>query len=346
MYLLQYLIFRYIVFIYELDIGYISINPLSLYKCHDDCQITFIISSHFMILYLTIFYDIKSVRYPNLLLDRLNILYSQVNFVQQYIKLTLIKRYIIIPICGKEKVNLHLRFLSPRISLILFFLLVISISLSHNIPYNILQKALAQTKKRIDNIDATSLDKTGENNNPANFATYKNSAFGITIQYPFNWEKMEEDEDQDSSEKQVVKFVPTVKDPLTKYSSFIISIHNMHRNNIKDFFKLFDKPTSDAISLRGFVLSHLTSLSTKLLDFKFIKPESYQTTLAENNLAQKIVYTYKEGTGDDAITAKAMEVLMVNDDKGYIISYHADSSNYLYYLPTVQKMINSFELTK
>jgi uncharacterized protein YcfL len=272
-------------------------------------------------------------------------LYGQDNFVQQYIKSTLIKRYIIIPIRSKEKVNLHLRFLSPRIGLILFFLLMVSIS-SHTIPFTILQqKALAQTKKRTDNIDATSLDKTSENN-PANFATYKNSAFGITIQYPFNWEKMEEDEDQDSSEKQVVKFIPTVKDPLTKYSSFIISIHNMHRNNIKDFFKLFDKPTSDAISLRGFVLSHLTSLSTKLLDFKFIKPESHQITLAENNLAQKIVYTYKEGTGDDVIPAKAMDVLMVNDDKGYIISYHADSSKYLYYLPTVQNMINSFELTK
>jgi hypothetical protein len=87
-------------------------------------------------------------------------------------------------------------------------------------------------------------------------------------------------------------------------------------------------------------------LSTKLLDFKFIKPESHQITLAENNLAQKIVYTYKEGTGDDVIPAKAMDVLMVNDDKGYIISYHADSSKYLYYLPTVQNMINSFELTK
>ena len=293
------------------------------------------------------YYNINKVsEIPTYCISHVNILYSQVNFVQQYIKLTVIKRYIIIPICSKEKVNLHLRFLSSRIGLILFFLLVISISLNHNIPYTILQqKALAQTKKRTDNIDVTSLDKTSENN-PENFATYKNSAFGITIQYPFKWVKMEEDEDQDSSEKQVVKFIPTMKDPLTKYSSFIISIHNMHRNNIKDFFKLFDKPTSDAISLRGFVLSHLTSLSTKLLDFKFIKPESYETTLAGNNLAQKIVYTYKEGTEDDAITAKVMDVLMVKDDKGYIISYRADSSNYLYYIPTIQKMINSFELTK
>ena len=45
-------------------------------------------------------------------------------------------------------------------------------------------------------------------------------------------------------------------------------------------------------------------------------------------------------------TAKVMEVLMIKDDRGYIISYHADSSNYLYYLPTIQKMIDSFELTK
>ena len=222
---------------------------------------------------------------------------------------------------------------------------MLSISLSHIVPYNILQQqALAQTKKRTDNTDATPGDKTGENNSE-NFATYKNPAFGINIQYPFNWEKIEEDEDQDSSERQVVKFIPQMKDHFTKYPSFIISIHTMHHNNIKDFFRLFDKPTSDAISLRGFVLSHLTSLSTKLLDFRFIKPESYETTLAGNNVAQKIVYTYREGQ-EDAATAKVMEVLMIKDDRGYIISYHADSSNYLYYLPTIQKMIDSFELTK
>ena len=72
---------------------------------------------------------------------------------------------------------------------------MLSISLSHIVPYNILQQqALAQTKKRTDNTDATPRDKTGENNSE-NFATYKNPAFGINIQYPFNWEKIEEDED-------------------------------------------------------------------------------------------------------------------------------------------------------
>ena len=231
--------------------------------------------------------------------------------------------------------------------MILFVLLVLSISLSYSIPYTILQqKVLAETNNRDNNADATSVDKTGENNYAANFATYRNSAFGIAIQYPFNWEKMEEDEDHDSSERQVVKFIPPIKEHLTNYPNFIISIHNMHRNNIKDFFRLFDKPTSDVISLHGFVLSHLTSLSTKLSNFKINKPESYETTLAGNNVAQKIVYTYKEGQEDSTVVAKAMEVLMIKDDKGYIISYRADSSNYMHYLPTIQKMINSFELTK
>lgn len=239
---------------------------------------------------------------------------------------------------------MHSNFLSPKISLVLLSLLVLSIS-SHIIQYSILQQqALAQTKKRADNTDTSPGDRTGENNSE-NFATYKNSAFGIIIQYPFNWEKMEEDEDQDSSERQVVKFIPPMKDHFAKYPSFIISLHNMHHNNIKDFFRLFDKPTSDSISLHGFVLSRLTTLSTKLSDFKFIKPESHEITLAGKSFAQKIVYTYREGQ-EDATMGKAMEVLMIKDDRAYIISYHADTSNYLHYLPTVQKMIDSFELTK
>lgn len=165
------------------------------------------------------------------------------------------------------------------------------------------------------------------------------------MQYPLNWEKMEGDDDQDSSDKQVVKFISPMKDHSGKYPpSITVFIHSMHHDNIKDFFGLFDKPTSQAISLRGFMLSHLTSLSTKLLDFKIIKRESSETTLAGNNVAQKIVYTFREGQEDT--TAKVMEVMMIKDDRGYIIRYSADSAKYLYYLPTIQKVTDSFELTK
>ena len=255
-----------------------------------------------------------------------------------------LKRYIIISTCSKGKVSLHLSFLSSRISsTTLLFLLVLSISLSHIIPYNLEQQAIAQIKKRTDDTDATQVDRR-VHDGIESFATYKNSAFGIIIQYPFNWEKIEGDGDQDSSDKQIVKFIPQLKDHLNKYPSFTISVHNIHRNNIKDFFGLFDKPTSDTISLHGFVLSHLTPLSTNLLDFKFIKPESHETTIVGKNVAQKIVYTYKEG--QEGAIAKVMEVLMIKDDRGYIFSYNADLPKYLYYLPTVQKMIDSFELIK
>ncbi|MFZ0329536.1 MAG: hypothetical protein WAL66_19765 [Nitrososphaeraceae archaeon] len=220
-----------------------------------------------------------------------------------------------------------------------------SISSSFVIPHSFLQQqAIAETTKSSDNANVTPVNKKLVSHNE-DFAIYKNSAFGIIMQYPLNWEKMEGDDDQDSSDKQVVKFISPMKDHSDKYPpSLTVSIHSMHHDNIKDFFGLFDKPTSQAISLRGFMLSHLTSLSTKLLDFKIIKPESYETTLAGNNVAQKIVYTFRKGQEDT--TAKVMEVMMIKDDRGYIIRYSADSAKYLYYLPTIQKVTDSFELTK
>jgi len=41
-----------------------------------------------------------------------------------------------------------------------------------------------------------------------------------------------------------------------------------------------------------------------------------------------------------------MMVLTVKGERAYIISYTAEPEKYSYYLPTVQKMIESFEILK
>ena len=40
----------------------------------------------------------------------------------------------------------------------------------------------------------------------------------------------------------------------------------------------------------------------------------------------------------------AIEVWTMNGSKSYILSYHADSRGYVGYLPTIERMINSFEI--
>lgn len=39
-----------------------------------------------------------------------------------------------------------------------------------------------------------------------------------------------------------------------------------------------------------------------------------------------------------------MVILTIKDDSAYVIGYVAESSKYAYYLPVIQKMINSLEL--
>jgi eukaryotic-like serine/threonine-protein kinase len=39
-------------------------------------------------------------------------------------------------------------------------------------------------------------------------------------------------------------------------------------------------------------------------------------------------------------------VMAIKGDRVYMISYTAEPENYSYYLPTVQKMIDSFEILK
>jgi hypothetical protein len=63
---------------------------------------------------------------------------------------------------------------------------------------------------------------------------------------------------------------------------------------------------------------------------------------AGNTQAHKVVYSDKvSGT-----LSKIMEIYTVNGDKGYILSYVNDATTYDTYLPIVQKMIDSFNMTR
>ena len=60
-----------------------------------------------------------------------------------------------------------------------------------------------------------------------------------------------------------------------------------------------------------------------------------------DNPAHKVVYTYSDA--EIGIT-KTMEIMTIKDDKLYFISYTADSTKYSNYLPTIQKMTDSFKI--
>jgi eukaryotic-like serine/threonine-protein kinase len=216
---------------------------------------------------------------------------------------------------------------------ILFALLIFSSLLTSTALLYIPQHAMAETDNK----------QTANKESKSNFLEYENPSYGITIKYPTDWNKIEPVTFKGDHNKAVVEFKSPSEKPLQNDLATIhISVHNLPPHNMLDqFTTFFDKSDSQKILLRGFILSYFTSLLTKKLpDFDFIKSESDEKTTLADNPAQKIVYQYR----DEQDIIKAMEVLTVKGDKGFIISYTAEASKYSDFIPIIKKMMDSFEI--
>jgi hypothetical protein len=178
----------------------------------------------------------------------------------------------------------------------------------------------------------------------SNFLIYENPTHKIEIQYPADWKKVEPQGFEANSDQHVVEFKLFSESLLQKedIAALHIYIHNLPAPNILDqFTRFFGKMIYQKTSLEGFVLSHFTSILTKNLpNFDFIKSESDTTATLAGNPAHKIVYKYSQGQND----IKVMEALTVKDGKGYIIMYTAEATKYSYYLPIIQRMMDSFKI--
>jgi serine/threonine-protein kinase len=159
--------------------------------------------------------------------------------------------------------------------------------------------------------------------NSINLLTYKNPIFGIKILYPANWYKQENSSSSNynSTLTDVVTFSPPFKNSSDIVGKVIVQV-----DNISDI-----KP----ITLQRYANDTAGDLRQ---DFKVNESNA---TLA-GGPAYKVEYTGLEASVD----LKAMMVMALNGDRAYIISYTAEPEKYSYYLPTVQKMIHSFEILK
>lgn len=155
-----------------------------------------------------------------------------------------------------------------------------------------------------------------------NLLTYQNSTFGIKIQYPSSWDKQENGTKQDT-ETDIVTFYP----PASNSNASL----DLSMDDISD---------EKGISVAQYVNDGLGDLKGSLQNFKSIG-------LTTNNIlaglpAYKSLYTYVDGN----TTFKDMEIGAIKGDKAYILTYEGGADEFDKYLPTVQQMINSFQITK
>ncbi len=170
---------------------------------------------------------------------------------------------------------------------------------------------------------AQTAEQSKDSSNSINFLTYENPIFGIKILYPANWDKQENSSSSNNNSTLIdlVAFSPPFKNNSDIVGKLVVQV-----DNISDI-----KP----ITLAKYANDTVSDLR---LDFKVNQSNA---TLA-GNPAYKFVYTGLEAS----IDLKAIMVLTIKGDRAYIISYTAEPEKYSYYLPTVQKMIDSFEILK
>ena len=144
------------------------------------------------------------------------------------------------------------------------------------------------------------------------FQNYQNPTLGVSIQYPSDWELQEESNDK-------LRFI--------KQEGFVTADLNVENQDESE------------TTLAEYANTRVNELQAQRPGFQLI---SNEPTTISNKPAQKVVYTFERE--EDGKTNKVMRIWSTNEDKLYTLAYIAESSQYDRYLPTFQRMVDSFRI--
>ncbi|MFL6322901.1 MAG: PsbP-related protein [Nitrososphaeraceae archaeon] len=157
-----------------------------------------------------------------------------------------------------------------------------------------------------------------------NFLIYENPAYGFKIQYPSDWEKIEFTGGvEEGHRKIIINFVSPLESASDNFREYFI----IERGSIEP---------QATLSLQHGFNSYVTSLKS-LPDFKLI--ESNIFSLGDRP-AEKLIYSY---SNPEVGVTKTTDILVIKDEKVYLLSFNSDADKYNNYLPTIQKMVGSFQ---
>ena len=179
------------------------------------------------------------------------------------------------------------------------------------------QKSSNSTSNRTTSTTTTTTNKTATN---AGFLTYENTTLGMKIQYPSNWTKQ-------ASGRGVTFLVPLGKD------NFLAKLNAS---------ALVGFPTN--MTIKAMADRVIGSYRHFLPGFQM---QSYtgNITLAGNNNAVKLVYTYTDSKNNKF---SATDIATTKNNKLYVIQYYyyTKSPKQQNYSQTLQKMVDSFQIIK
>jgi hypothetical protein len=155
------------------------------------------------------------------------------------------------------------------------------------------------------------------------FKTYENSTYGILMQYPSDWKKVEPGQSsQTSNFNIVVGFLSPKESAFYRSPPAALSIG------------IQDLSPSQSITVDQYSGAQINFIRQQA---SVLESNTISLKGSNNTLAHKIVYINNEGQ-------KIMQVWTIKANKAYHITYAANQTRYADYIPPVQKMIDSFKI--
>ena len=249
--------------------------------------------------------------------------------------------------------------ITVSVSFIIIMIFVLSLTNGENKFWNI--SALTETPE----FDLTTQDNnsnikniTKENNFSLSLpsVSYSNSTYGIKIDYPSDWTIKEGGaatifHNQSKSLNVVAEILAPIQSDY--YNPKIGASHNSIRLVVEDYdtfgdftnnniFKYMEKNDPEADNknkLLTVATKRIGAIGIYCHNFD-LKSWNQNATLAGNPAHQIFLdYSYDKNSKD------ATEIWTIKDDKIYIIEFVAQDKYYELYLPVVNEIINSFQIT-
>jgi len=150
------------------------------------------------------------------------------------------------------------------------------------------------------------------------FLTYDDLITGFSIKYPPDWERAQH---------------------IDKSITFIVPKES-NSDTFPAGLGIIFKEVASNMSLSFISQTQLNTLKNLYPDINIL--ESSDITFA-GHPAHKIIFTATDNTSH---LRKAMQIWFKDDTKAYLITYKADVEKFPQYLPTIEKMLNTFYTSK
>jgi hypothetical protein len=150
--------------------------------------------------------------------------------------------------------------------------------------------------------------------------TYESPVYGIRIQYPDGWEILIQNTSNSSLS--------------LRFDSPPENDTDTYRENVRFVIDTISNNTA----LGNFTSATLTSYLESYPDLKF-------SEVSSTNLTNNAIPAYKLVASHTQEGLDFMQIFAINEDKVYTILYSSEKTRYSTYLPIIEKMIDSFEVT-